>query len=95
MVLEHEHVELGAVQLAFHEGQGEVFTVASVTARAMGAELLRRVRSGKLTARTLKSQRLSKFRGSAKASARFRSAYEGIAARGKLHAGDEIRSQQE
>ena len=60
----------------------------------MVADLMQRLADGKITARSLKSQRRSNFKGARLAEADLRKVFRGIGRQGTEHVGDELKRQE-
>jgi hypothetical protein len=60
----------------------------------MIGDLMQRLRDGKITTRSLKSQRRSGFKGARRAEADLRKVFKGIGKRGAQHVTDELERQE-
>ena len=92
--LEVEIVNLAAVQQSFRIGERDILTELRAAHRNMIADLLTRLRAGKVTIRNIEGQRRSAFKGARGARARIKRALQRVGGDGMQHVLDELERQE-
>lgn len=88
--LELACLDLAAIRDTMRVGERDMLNVTRATQRAMVDELMGRLRAGKITRRSVESQRRSKFKGGTEAQDAMVSVMEEIGAAGAAHVEDEL-----
>lgn len=91
--LEAEYVNLAAVGESFRVGEQDIRTTLRSIGRDMKAELMGRLKAGKINTRNLESQRRSKFRKAAKSKETLLKDIERVGRQGMAHVKEELRRQ--
>jgi len=93
--LEFEVCDLAAISQSFRIGEQDILIVLRKTHLAMIAELMSRLRAGKISTRNIESQRRSAFRGRKKAGTALLRAITRVGAAGWNEVAEEIERQSE
>jgi hypothetical protein len=89
--LEVTIVTLATVDDAFRVGETEVLTSLRGVQRSMIGDLMRRFRTGKISARSVDSQRRSKFRGQKRAESQLEGNFRSAGRTGIGHVTEELK----
>ena len=92
-VLERDAVNLAEVQETFRVGERDVMAVLREARATMTADLMQRLRDGKVTARNLDGLRRSNPKGKRRMMSQLRGTLTGIGERGFVHVQSELEAQ--